>query len=275
MAVRRVLIVMEEGSAAEILSCDHTRSADHSYLVSQVIEISLARGASLAWYDLEESSAKTTRISSLFACQASDSRLIVNGNNLFGGRTRNEYKITADGDATDTELSGMVIASGCQLTDNNTSVVHSGRHGSSRQLFKYVVDDDASGAFEGLIKVDAGAEHTEAFQTNRNLLASYGSRMHTRPQLLINCDEVKCSHGATTGRLDEQALFYMRQRGIPFEEARIMLMQAFMADVIDMVKLEGLRDRLRYLVEKRFSGSRVLCSQCQAQGVSAEGGGLQ
>lgn len=264
MAVRRVLVVMEENSAAEILVCDHTRNPEKKYLVSQVIEMHLAAGASLAWYDLEESSENTTRISSLYATQDSGSNLTVNNNTLTGGSTRNEFDIASEGDSTSTELSGMVIASGHQITDNSTLVTHSGRHSSSHQLFKYVVDDEASGAFEGLIRVMEGAEFTEALQTNRNLLASQGAKMHTQPQLLINCDEVKCSHGATTGQLDAAALFYMRQRGIPAEEARTILMQAFMSDVIETVKLEGLRDRLRYLVEKRFSGRRVLCAECPA-----------
>lgn len=271
MAVRRVLIIMEPDSQAEILTCDHTRSQEHNYLISQVVEIHCGERSSLALYDLEESSERTTRISSLYAIQARGSSLTVNGNTLYGGRTRNEYTITASGDDTDTELSGMVIASGKQLTDNSTLMIHSGCHGSSRQLFKYVVDDEAMGAFEGLIRVDHAAMHTEAMQTNRNLLASTKARMHSQPQLLINCDEVKCSHGATTGQLDDRALFYMRQRGIPVEEARIMLMQAFMADVIGTIKLEGLRDRLRYLVEKRFAGHRVLCAECPAHDKTATG----
>lgn len=276
MAVRRVLVVMEADSEAELLVCDHTRNHEHNYLASQVIEIHTGENSSLAWYDLEESSEKTTRISSLYAQQAGNSRLTVNGNTLFGGNTRNEYTVNTDGDGTSTELSGMVIASGRQLTDNNTLVVHSGKHGTSRQLFKYVIDDEAYGSFEGLIRVSPGAEYTEALQTNRNLLADPGARMHTQPQLIINCDEVKCSHGATTGQLDQSALFYMRQRGIPLEEARTMLMQAFMTDVIENVRLEGLRERLRYLVEKRFAGRRVLCSECPAHAGAhpAEGGSL-
>jgi Fe-S cluster assembly protein SufD len=127
-----------------------------------------------------------------------------------------------------------------------------------------VLDEESTGAFEGAIYVADGAQYTEAYQSNRNLLASKQARMHTKPQLEIYNDDVKCSHGATTGQLDADALFYMRSRGIPEQEARMMLMQAFMVDVIDMVKMDGLRDRLRHLVEKRFYGQQAKCADCGA-----------
>ena len=125
-----------------------------------------------------------------------------------------------------------------------------------------MLDDDSTGAFEGSILVAPGSILTEAYQSNRNILASPSARMHTRPQLEIYNDDVKCSHGATTGQLDDEALFYMRTRGIPEREARVMLMQAFMTDVIDTVAIEGLRDRLRHLVERRFAGADTTCGDC-------------
>ena len=125
-----------------------------------------------------------------------------------------------------------------------------------------MLDDKSTGAFEGSILVAPNAKYTEAYQSNRNLLASTSAKMHTKPQLVIYNDDVKCSHGATTGQLDSAALFYMRARGISEKEARMMLMQAFMVDVIDTVRMEGLRDRLRHLVEKRFYGQHMLCGEC-------------
>ena len=146
--------------------------------------------------------------------------------------------------------------------DNSSNVNHRAAHCRSSQLFKYVLDDQSTGAFEGSILVSPEAPYTEAYQSNRNMLASQQARMHTKPQLEIYNDEVKCSHGATTGQLDASALFYMRSRGISEKEARLMLMQAFMADVIETVRMEGLRDRLRHLVEKRFYGQQTLCADC-------------
>ncbi len=125
-----------------------------------------------------------------------------------------------------------------------------------------MLDGEATGSFSGRILVTEQAKFTDAAQTDRNLLASPSARMHAKPQLEIYNDDVKCSHGATTGQLDAEALFYMQTRGIPEPEARKMLMQAFMSDVIEAVDMEELRDRLRHLVEKRFNGSQFGCGAC-------------
>ena len=135
----------------------------------------------------------------------------------------------------------------------------------SDQLFKYVAEGDSRCAFEGLIRVGAGAHHTEAYQNNRNMLASRGARMHTRPQLEIYCDDVRANHGAATGQLDNDALFYMQTRGIPREQARTMLMQAFMSDVIDSMSPAPLRERMRQLVSRRLGNpgdDGALCATC-------------
>lgn len=263
MAVRRVLIVVEEGASGALLVCDHT-AGDPSvrYLSSQVTELYAADGATFDLYDIEEASEATTRHAQMFVRQASRSNVTINGMSLSGGVTRNDYNIFIDGDRCETLLAGMAVATGRQHVDNATRVRHNAPHCHSRQLFKYVLDDDATGAFEGGIEVSPTAPFTEAYQANRNVLASSGARMHTRPQLLIYNDEVKCSHGATTGQLDRDALFYMRTRGIPEREARTMLMQAFMTDVIDTVKIEGLRDRLVHLVDCRFHHRAAHCSDC-------------
>lgn len=264
MGVRRMLIVMEEGSQARILTCDHSKEKDVDYLSNQVIEIVMHRNSSLDFYDIEESSSRTSRLSHLYARQEQGSVLTINGITLIGGNTRNDYDIAIQGKDCGTHLAGMVIGTDSQHTDNSSNVVHHAPGCQSDQLFKYVLDDRSSGAFEGSIVVDEGAVFTQAYQTNRNMLASTTARMHTKPQLEIYCDEVKCSHGATTGQIDERAMFYMRSRGIPEKEARLMLMQAFMSDVIDTVRLDALRDRLRHLVEKRLTGDKALCSECSA-----------
>ena len=264
MGVRRLLVVVEERATAQLLICDHTQNNEYNYLSSQVIEAFIDKNASLDVYDIEESSSTTSRYSQLFARQQRDSQLLVNGVTLTGGSTRNDYHIDLVEENTNTTLAGMAIASGNQHIDNNTYIKHASIHSMSNQLFKYVLDEESTGAFEGVIYVSPGAQFTEAYQSNRNLLASKNARMHTKPQLEIYNDDVKCSHGATTGQLDADALFYMRSRGIPEKEARTMLMQAFMVDVIDMVKMEGLRDRLRHLVEKRFYGQQASCGECAA-----------
>lgn len=262
MAVRRLLIVVEDNAEGQLLICDHTQDADRNYLSSQVIEVYLGENSRFDLYDIEESTAKTSRYSRLFAHQSSGSNLLVNGMTLIGGNTRNSYDIDIIGEGCETKLAGMAIGTGSQHTDNSSNVKHLAPHCHSSQLFKYVLDDKSTGAFEGSILVSPDAPYTEAYQSNRNLLASTSAKMHTKPQLEIYNDEVKCSHGATTGQLDASALFYMRSRGISEKEARLMLMQAFMVDVIDTVRMDGLRDRLRHLVEKRFYGQQTLCADC-------------
>lgn len=266
-APRRVLLVAEEGAEVSVLKCDHTQTRDVEFGSSEVIEIMAAEGAKVDWYDLEESTPQTARWCQFRCRQEAHSSLNICAATLTNGKTRNEYLIEIVGERCETFLSGMAIGLGEQHIDNSSCLVHRSDRSHSDQLFKYVLDDNASGAFEGLIEVSHGARFNEAYQSNRNLLASTGARMHTKPQLLIYNDDVKCSHGATTGQLDSAALFYMRSRGIPLAEARKMLMQAFMVDVVDKIRLENLRDRLRHLLELRFSGNcgDAACATCRGR----------
>lgn len=264
LAMRRLLIVAEEGASVTVLTCDHSMTPAIDSATSQVIEVIAGHGASVDLCDIEETGETSSRYSQLYCRQAEGSNVTIHGMTLQNGATRNEYNIDIAGSHCSTLLGGMAIGNGSQHIDNSSNVTHNAPRSHSRQLFKYVLDDHATGAFEGSIEVTPAAPFTEAFQTDRNILASPHARMHTKPQLLIYNDEVKCSHGATTGQLDEKALFYMQSRGIPRPEARMMLMQAFMADVIDGVRPESLRDRLRHLVERRLSGHEAHCSDCSA-----------
>lgn len=270
MALRRMLIVAGAGSKLSVLVCDHTNDSTQKYLSSQVIELFAGENSAVDFYDMEESTPLTSRYSRLFARQQKGARLLVDGITLANGVTRNDYVIGLEGEHAEVRLGGMAIGSGHQHIDNNSQVTHTAPACHSDQMFKYILDDEATGAFEGGISVCQGAVKTQAYQSNRNLLASTAARMHTKPQLLIFCDDVKCSHGATTGQLDQEALFYMRQRGIGEKLARTMLMQAFMADVIDMVEMEGLRQRLRHLVEKHLHGEASFCSDCSLTAAEQE-----
>lgn len=154
-----------------------------------------------------------------------------------------DIQVHCNGEGSRAELRGVVVATGVQKVNVTTRVTHHAEHTSSNQLFKYIAAGESQCSFDGKIIVEEQSRFTEAFQTNRNLLATTKAMMHAKPALEIYCDEVKCSHGATTGQLDENALFYMRQRGIPLAEARAMLMQAFVADVIDAIPVESLREK--------------------------------
>lgn len=263
MAFRRGLIVLEEGAELQLLVCDHTQQSDNDFLASQVVEVIAGERARFETCTIEESSERTSRYSKMFIRQHAHSQVICNATTLTCGNTRNEFTIDLLGEHCETHLAGMAIGSGKMHIDNDSAINHRAPHCHSNQLFKYVLDEESTGAFEGSILVTPQAQYTEAYQSNRNILASTSARMHCKPQLEIYNDEVKCSHGATTGQLDNDALFYMRTRGIPESEARTMLMQAFMIDVIDTVRIPGLQERLRHLVERRFSGTLGDCSACK------------
>jgi len=264
LAPRRVLLILESGASAKLLTCDHTQNAQANYLSSEVVEVIMGEDSRLDYYNIEESSACTIRHSNIYVRQQERSRLAAGSITLTCGTTRNDFCIDLAGQEAECRLAGMVIGSGRQHADNAVEMRHLAPRCHSNQLFKYVLDGESTGVFGGRILVTPQAQFTDAYQTDRNLLASKDARMHSKPQLEIYNDDVKCSHGATTGQLDQEALFYMRTRGISEAEARNMLMQAFMADVIDSVAMEELRDRLRHLVEKRFNGSDMNCADCGA-----------
>ena len=262
MANRRVLVIMEPRSEAKLLVCDHSIDTVR-FLANQVIEVFVGEGASFDYYDLEESSDTTTRFSSLFVKQEAESNVVINGITLTNGLTRNDYQVELLGERAETTLCGMSILDKEQHVDTYTHITHAVPRCKSNELFKNVLNDQAVGAFSGRILVREGADKTEAYQSNRNLCATREARMYSKPQLEIYADDVKCSHGMTTGQLDEEAIFYMRSRGISLDEARMLLSVAFTSDVIDHVRVEALRDRLHRLVEKRFRGELAKCAGCR------------
>ncbi len=262
IAIRRMEISLGRNARASMLICDHTQDAEHKYLSSELIKINLEEGASLSLDFIEESSAKTTRRSTLHAALAADSQLKITCATLRCGDSRMRMSIEINGRGASAQVNGMVVADMQQRAAYATRILHHAENTTSSQLFKYVADGNSHCSFDGRIVVDEAARFTDARQTNRNLLASPGATMHAEPTLEIYCDEVKCSHGATTGQLDERALFYMRQRGIPEDKARRMLMEAFVGDVISTVHIPGLPDRLRRLVERRFAGLGASCADC-------------
>lgn len=262
MVVRRLLIVADDDSSVRVLACDHTQGDETQVMNLQVVEIVAGRNSIIDYYDLEEASSMTTRVSNIYVEQHEGSSVLIDGITLMNGTTRNNYHVNVVGEHASTQLLGMTIASGKQHVDSHTRVNHCTPHCTSNQMFKYVLSDNAIGAFAGKVLIKEGCPRVEAYQGNRNLCASPTAKMYTKPQLEIYTDDVKASHGTTIGQLDQEALFYMRTRGIGMEAARRLLMQAFMSDVIDGVRLDVLRDRLHYLVEKRFDGSLAACNGC-------------
>ena len=262
MVNRRVLIVLEERAEIKMLFCDHAAD-DRNFLGTQVIEAYVGEDASLDLYCLEETHNKNVRLSNVYIDQQASSRVNHNIITLHNGITRNKLDLTLSGEGAECGCHACVIADKQQWVDNNTLITHRVSHCTSNQLYKYVLDGQATGAFAGRVLVEHGAQKTSSQMTNQNLTATNEARMYTQPMLEIYADDVKCAHGSTVGQLNDAALFYMQQRGIPRQEARLLLQNAFINEVIDKMQLEPLRDRLHYLVEKRFRGELNKCAGCK------------
>ncbi len=262
MVNRRVLIVLEEGAELKMLFCDHAAD-DRHFLATQVIEAYVGENASLDLYCLEETHYKNVRVSSVYIDQQANSHVNHNVITLHNGTTRNRLDLTFSGEGAACECYGCVIADKQQHVDNNTLITHKVPHCTSNELYKYVLNDKATGAFAGRVLVKQDAQKTASQMTNQNLCANREARMYTQPMLEIYADDVKCAHGSTVGQLNDAALFYMRQRGISLQEAKVLLQNAFINEVIDKMQLEPLRDRLHYLVEKRFRGELNKCEGCK------------
>ena len=262
MVNRRVLIILEEGAELKMLFCDHTAD-DRNFLATQVIEAYVGENASLDLYCLEETHYKNVRVSNVYIDQQANSRVNHNVITLHNGVTRNKLDLTLSGEGAECQCYGCVIADKQQHVDNNTLITHKVPHCTSNELYKYVLDDQSTGAFAGRVLVEHGAQKTSSQMTNQNLTATKEARMYTQPMLEIYADDVKCAHGSTVGQLNDAALFYMRQRGISLKEAKLLLQNAFINEVIDHMALEPLRDRLHYLVEKRFRGELNKCAGCR------------
>ena len=261
MVNRRILIILEEGAQAKLLICDHAMD-EVNFLSTQVIEVFAHDNTIFDLYELEETHNSTIRFNNLYVHQEANSNVLLNGMTLHNGTTRNTTSVTLAGKGAEVNLCGVAIADKNEQVDNHTFIDHQVSDCTSNELFKYVLDDQAVGAFAGRVLVREGAQHTSSQQTNRNICATREARMYTQPQLEIYADDVKCSHGATVGQLDENALFYMRQRGITLKEARLLLMFSFVNEVIDNIRMDALKDRLHLLVEKRFRGELNKCQGC-------------
>lgn len=258
---RRILVVIEQGAEAKLLLCDHV-TQQQRYFSSQVIEVFVGENAHLDIYDLEETHNLTARVNHVYVEQEGNSNVVINGTTLHNGLTRNDIYVDMIGQGANVELSGMAIADKEQHVDNHTFVRHKVPNCTSHELFKYVLDDVAVGAYSGRVLVERDAQKSYSEQSSKNLCLNSKAHMYTQPQLEIYADDVKCSHGATVGQLDEDALFYMMQRGIPKAEARMLLMFAFVSDVIDQIRIPSLQERLHHLTEQRFRGELDQCAGC-------------
>lgn len=254
----------EKGINAKLILCAHTFSNDR-FITNETIDINMEEGAvaNLLVMQNEHNEARHNFFFNVRLAAGSVFKLTIVA--LHGGRIDNNIAVALNGENADCEVNGIYLVDGRQVIKNNLNILHNVPKCSSRQLFKGILDDEGEAHFYGLIKVIPGAQKTEAYQENHNLLLTNRAKAFSEPQLEIYADDVKCSHGATNGRLDENALFYMRSRGIPLKEAHIMQQLAFANAVINKISTEELRERMIQLVEQRLRGNFDDCRNCAKQ----------
>lgn len=264
MGFQRNLVILGRNARATILVCDHTLS-ENNFLINNVTEVFLGDNAHADYYQVQNQHLGASQINSLFVSEhrnsCFDSVLIT----LYGGMIRNNLFVALNEEGGNCNLYGMYILDKNQHVDNFSYIDHIAPHCHSNEHFKGVLDDTSLANFSGCIRVEPDAQKTEAYQANNNLLLTDTARINTKPQLIIDADDVKCSHGATVGQLDDEALFYLRSRGISAPEAKMMLMFGFAHDIIQRVRLEPLRVKIDDLIDKRLRGELSKCYNCVMQ----------
>jgi Fe-S cluster assembly protein SufD len=261
MVQHRNLIVLESNASAQVIICDHTLSP-HMFLTNSVSEVYTKENANLDLLRLQNEHDNSCQVTNTWIRQERYSRCQHGTITLHGGIVRNNLRINMEGEGAETSALGLFLSDKNQHVDSYTVIEHSQPQCTSNQYYKGVLDDSSTGAFSGKIHVHPDAQKTTAFQTNNNILLSDAAKMHSKPRLEIYADDVKCSHGATVGQLDQEGLFYLQSRGISKDEGRLMLMDAFTWDVISKIKQPSLQDRITELVGKRLRGELSRCNNC-------------
>jgi Fe-S cluster assembly protein SufD len=253
---RRGLIVLGENSRAAVVE-EFTGPSQATYFTNAVTEVVLGPNAFLDHCKVQEEGDEAFHFHALQVQQERGSNF-ASYSIAFGGRwVRNEVNAVLGGEGCECTLNGLYQAGGEQLIDNHTTIDHAKPHCNSHELYKGILDGKARGIFNGKIYVRQDAQKTDAKQTNKTLLLSDDATINTKPQLEIYADDVKCTHGATVGQLDDEAIFYLRTRGIGAEEARGLLTFAFANDVISRIKVDAIRERLgqKLLAARRLPGA--------------------
>ena len=262
MVQHRNLFVLEKNAEAKILICDHTLSAEE-FITNSATEVFTDQNAKIDITRVQNEHNRSVQLTNTFVHQERDSKAETNTITLHGGAIRNNLRVYLNDENCENHALGLFLADQDQHVDNFTWVNHTRPNCLSNQLYKGILDDKATGAFNGRIHVWQDAQKTLAYQKNNNILLTDTATMNSKPQLEIYADDVKCSHGATVGQLDEDALFYLRSRGIPEKESRLLMMYAFANDVLVNIKLPALRERITDLVDKRLRGELSRCNNCK------------
>lgn len=254
MVQPRNLIVVGENSHVQIIE-RHQSLTDHPVLTNSVTEIFADKRAIVDYYKIQNDRHSASLIDNTFIEQHRESVCSLHTFSFGGNITRNNLNFYQKGERIDSTLKGVTVISGKQHVDHNTLVHHTEPNCESHQDYKGIFGEASTGVFNGKIVVDQKAQKTNAFQSNNNILLDDKSTINSKPQLEIFADDVKCSHGCTIGQLDEDAMFYLRSRGIPQKEARALLMYAFANNVLESVKIPELKTRLNKIIAQKLGVS--------------------
>ncbi len=252
---------LAEGAQAKVLLCSHTLSM-HDFVTHEDVNIKLGERAVLDMVVMQNEHNQSKHSTAFKVEMAAGAVLNINVITLHGGEISNTVEVNLNGRGGECYVNGLYLADGTQKVSTNVNIFHNVPECHSSQLFKGILDGESKTSFSGRIYVAKDAQKTEAYQANNNLLASKTAKAYTQPHLEIYADDVKCSHGATVGSLNEDELFYMRSRGIEKGEARLLQQQAFAYAVLEKVSNEHLRERLGSMVESRLRGEFSECSNC-------------
>lgn len=257
----RNLVILGKNSRMTLVMCDDSTNHQASFNNS-VTEVFIDENASFEHYKLQNLNNQSTLLNSTWFHQEAGSRLNTYAITLNGGLIRNYTNCKLNGSGADAHINGLYLVDRKQHVDNRVFVDHAVPDCTSNELFKGILDDEATAVFNGHVLVRKDAQRTNAYQQNRNILLTDKARVNTRPFLEIYADDVKCSHGATVGQLDSEALFYLRSRGICMASARLLLMYAFTAEVIGKMTLDPLRNRIDEMIKQRLRGELHICETC-------------
>ena len=238
----RTLVVAEEGAAVSVV--ESYVGGDDVYFTNAVTEIVAGANASVDHNKLQQESHGAYHVATTQVRLARDARLVSHNTTTGGRLTRNDFNVTLGGQAADATLNGLVIVGGQQHVDNHTLLDHAEPNCPSHELYKHVLSGKATGVFKGKILVRQAAQKTDSKQNSKTLLLSDDAFMNSQPALEIYADDVKCTHGSTTGPVDESMVFYIRSRGVSLDAARHLLTYAFAADVTRRIKVEPVRRRI-------------------------------
>lgn len=250
----RILVVAQERSEAKVIE-KYVSLGDESHLTNVVTELILEESARLEHCKIQDESLQAFHVATIASHQKRNSHLLTHSISLGAGIARNNVTPVLDAEGCECTMNGLYLGRDTQLVDHHTAIHHAKPNCNSHEFYHGILDNKSQGVFNGKIFVRPDAQKTDAKQTNRNLLLSDEATVNTKPQLEIFADDVKCTHGATVGQLEDEHIFYLRARGIGLENARRMLVHAFASDIVNRISIEAIRNELDDLFYERFERS--------------------